>query len=91
MECRYSSGRYIQRFYRRETDSGQRVYVYHSITAYYWPQFSLIEPKEVVEVNDKKQHFLYNRNGDGKERLCVFYPRGQEWKDNNWCLGLFGV
>lgn len=47
----------------------------------YWPQSSLVEPKEIAKVNGKKPHHLYNRNEDGKERLCVFYPKGHEWND----------
>ena len=47
----------------------------------YWPRASMIEPKEIVKVNGKKPHHLYNRNQDGKERLCVFYPKGKEWND----------
>ena len=48
----------------------------------YWPQSSLIKPREIAKVNGKKPHHLFNRNEDGKERLCVFYPRGQEWNDS---------
>ena len=48
----------------------------------YWPQSSLLEPKEIAKVDGKKPHHLYNRSEDGKERLCVFYPKGHEWNDN---------
>ena len=48
----------------------------------YWPQSSLLEPKEIVKVDGKKPHHLYNRDQDGMERLCVFYPEGFEWNDN---------
>lgn len=48
----------------------------------YWPKAFLLEPKEIAKVNGKKPHHLYNRDEDGKERLCVFYPKGQEWNDN---------
>ena len=48
----------------------------------YWPQASLVVPNEIAKVEGKKPHHLYNRSEDGKERLCVFYPRGHEWNDN---------
>ena len=48
----------------------------------YWPSASLIEPKTIVKINGKKPHHLYNRDEDGKERLCVFYPKGYEWNDS---------
>lgn len=41
-----------------------------------------MEPKEIAKVDGKKPHHLYNRNEDGKERLCVFYPKGHEWNDS---------
>lgn len=47
----------------------------------YWPKSSLIEPKEISKIDGKKPHHLYNRNEDGRERLCVFYPKGKEWND----------
>ena len=47
-----------------------------------WPRAALVEPKEIAKVDGKKPHHLYNRDDDGKERLCVFYPKGHEWNDN---------
>ena len=48
----------------------------------FYPKSSLIEPNVIAKVDGKKPHHLYNRNQDGKEGLCVFYPKGHEWNDN---------
>lgn len=48
----------------------------------YWPQSSLVEPKVIAKVDGKKPHHLYNQSEDGRERLCVFYPKGHEWNDS---------
>ena len=48
----------------------------------YWPQARLVEPKEIARFNGQKPHHLYNRSEDGKERLCVFYPKAREWNDS---------
>ncbi len=45
----------------------------------YFPIASLIFPKEIARFNGKKPHHLYNRDLDGKELLCVFYPKDSEW------------
>lgn len=55
----------------------------------YWPQASLIDPKEIAKVDGKKPHHLFNREEDGKERLCVFYPKGREWNDNMFLSDAF--
>ena len=55
----------------------------------YWPTARLVEPKEIAKVNGQKPHHLYNRNEDGKERLCVFYTKTHEWKDNMFLAEAF--
>lgn len=47
----------------------------------YWPQSSLLEPHVFAKYNGEKPHHLYDRSQDGKERLCVFSPRDNEWND----------
>lgn len=54
-----------------------------------WPIAMLVEPKEIEKFNGKKPHHLYNRSVDGKERLCVFYPKGHEWNDNMFLADAF--
>lgn len=48
----------------------------------YWPQARIVEPKEIARFNGLKPHHLYNKGEEGKERLCVFYPKGNEWNDD---------
>lgn len=55
----------------------------------YWPKVKLVDPKEIVLVDGKKPHHLYNRSVDGEERLCVFYPKGCEWTDNRFLADTF--
>lgn len=46
-----------------------------------WPTAQIVEPREIEKVDGQKPHHLYNRNEDGKEKLCVFHPKSQEWND----------
>lgn len=51
------------------------------------PQARILDPKEIVKVNGKKPHHLYDRDKDGRERLCVYYR--DEWKANMFLSDTF--
>ncbi len=48
------------------------------------PTAQIIEPKNLAKVNGMKPHHLFNRSVDGKERLCVYYPKDHNWNDNSF-------
>ena len=54
-----------------------------------WPQARLVYPKEIAKVNGEKPHHLYNRDVDGKEKLCVFDSREKEWNDRMFLANSF--
>ena len=55
----------------------------------YWPTARLIEPKEIAKVDGEKPHHLFNRDKDGKEKLCVFHTKTHEWNDNMFLADAF--